>query len=363
MSAAPDPRLHVAFLAGGRGTRFWPLSRAARPKQLLDVTGEGPMLRVTRDRVDELAPRENQLVVTSEELAADCRELLGLPARQVLAEPCARNTAAAVGLALLAAEVKDPEAVLLALPSDHHVSRPARLRAALRRGLRAAKRLRGVVLFGAVPDRPATEYGYLQPGAEAAVPGAKGLRRLRAFQEKPDPAGARRLVKAGAWWNSGMFCLPATETLDAIDELLPTLGAGLHLLRPHLGRRTWRAALAEIYPELPSISFDHGVLERLGEIHALPLDAGWSDVASWEALAELLPGDRAGNRLRGRALAHDAKGCVLVGTDESRALVALGVEDLVLVDCGDVVLACPRGRERDVAGLLERLRRSEPELT
>jgi mannose-1-phosphate guanylyltransferase len=360
-----DAHLHLAFLAGGRGTRFWPLSRHDRPKQLLDVAGEGPMLRVTRDRVAALAPPRNHLVVTGADLARPCGRLLGLPARQVLAEPVARNTAAAVGLAVLVAHAADPEAVVLALPSDHHVARPDRLRSLLRRGVRAARRTGGVVLFGAVPDRPATEYGYLTLGPERAVRGAAGLRRLRSFKEKPGPAGARRLVSAGALWNSGMFCLPAEATLAAIAATVPELAAGLEQLRPHVGRRTWRAALDDVYPDLPSVSFDHGVLERLDELHALPAEVGWSDVASWEALADLLGGDRSGNRLRGDVLAHDARGCVLVQRAEARGrtLVALGLEDVVLVDDGEVVLACPRGEERDVKGLLERLRRERPELS
>jgi mannose-1-phosphate guanylyltransferase len=360
----PDPHLVPAFLAGGRGTRFWPLSRRDRPKQLLDVTGEGAMLAVTQARVDPLAPREAQLVVTSADLAPSCRDLLGLPAAQVLAEPAGRNTAAAVGLALLVAHARDPHATVLALPSDHHVAKTARLQQQLRRGIRAARELDGVVLFGALPDRPATEYGYLSLGPEVSIRGATGLRKLKAFKEKPNPAGARRLVKAGALWNSGMFCLPAAASLDSIARVLPDLADGLEELRPHVGRRSWKAALAEVYPQLPAISFDHGVLEKLDAIHALPLDVGWSDVGSWEALAELLPGDRAGNRSRGPALAHDAKDCVLVGGDGGdRTLVILGVDELVLVDDGEVVFACPRGRERDVAGLLERLRTERPELT
>jgi len=359
----PDPHLFPAFLAGGRGTRFWPLSRRDRPKQLLDVTGEGAMLCVTQARVDPLAPRENQLVVTSADLARSCSALLGLPAAQVLAEPSGRNTAAAVGLALLVAHARDAEAVVLALPSDHHVAQTSRLQQQLRRGVRAARKLDGVVLFGALPDRPATEYGYLSLGAEARVSGAAGLRKLRAFKEKPNPAGARRLVKAGALWNSGMFCLPAAASLAAIERVLPDLADGLEELRPHVGRRSWKKALASVYPRLPAISFDHGVLERLDSLHALPLDVGWSDVGSWEALAELLPGDEQGNRRRGLGLAHDAKDCVLLGREDgSRTLVVLGLDELVLVDDGEVVLACPRGRERDVPGLLERVSRERPEL-
>lgn len=359
----PDASVFVALLAGGRGTRFWPLSRSDRPKQFLDVTGHGPLLSVTRERVAGLCPPENVLAVTTRDLAGPVRRMLGLPPGNVVAEPSGRNTAPAVGLALVVAAARDPDAVVLALPADHHVTSPARLRRALRRGVRAARRLGGIVLFGAVPGRPATEYGYLELGEAATGRGAAAARRVKRFREKPDPRGARRLVARGALWNSGMFCLHAATTLEEVSRVLPALGAGLEELRPHVGRRSFGRALGDVHPRLPAISFDHGVLERSDRVHALPLDAGWSDVGTWESAAALWDSDRAGNSRRGEVVLHDARGCIALQQGSGdRTVVLMGTRDLVVVDTPDAVLVCPRDEARDVPGLLSRLRRQRPDL-
>lgn len=366
MSRAPSRSddVFVVLLAGGQGVRFWPLSRLSRPKPFLDPLGHGPLLQATRDRVAELCPPSQLLAVTSREHARLTGSTLGLPPSNVLAEPTRKNTAAAIGLALLVASCRDPDAVVLALPTDHHVARPARLRQVLRRGIRAARSLRGAVVFGAVPDRPETGYGYVSPGPAVALRGAAGLRRVRRFREKPTRRTALRLVRQGAWWNTGMFCLHAASVLAAIDRSLPELGAALSALRTHVDRPSWGRALARIQPAMPSISFDRGVVERLEELHVLPADVGWSDVGSWESLGELLPSDRRGNRALGRALFEGSSGCLAIQGDGAagRAVVVVGADDLVIVDAGDVVCAFPRGRERDMGALLERIRRELPEL-
>lgn len=359
----PDPRLFVALLAGGRGTRFWPLSRHSRPKQFLDVTGDGPLLAVTRERVRGLCPPENVLVVTTADLAEPTRRMLDLPHGNVIAEPSGRNTAPAVGLAALVALARRPDAVVLALPADHHVRRPRDLARLLRRGAAAAAATKGVVLFGAVPDRPETAYGYLVPGEGARAPGAPGLLRVARFREKPDAAGARRLLRQGALWNTGLFALHAQGALAEIGVTLPALHEQLLALAPHVGAPSFKTALQRLHPLMPAVSFDHGVLERSRRVFALRADVGWSDVGSWESLAELLADDGRGNRTRGRAIVEAARGCIVVqGGDAGRALVVLGVDDLVLVDAGDVVLACPRGRARDVKALMTRLAKHHPEL-
>jgi mannose-1-phosphate guanylyltransferase len=358
------PHLHVALLAGGRGTRAWPLSRRKRPKQLVDLAGEGPLLVATRDRVAALCPPERLLAVTAADLAPAIRRLLGVPAANVLVEPEGRGTAAAVGMALLVAAVRDPRAVVLALPADHHVRRPAALRATLAAGVRAAARLRGTVLFGAVPDRPAIEYGYLVPGE--AVPGGRdgGPHRVARFAEKPTATKARRLIGSGALWNSGMFALHAASCLEEIGTLLPELGAALAELRPHVDRPSFRRVAARLWPTLPAVSFDVGVLERSDRVHALALDVGWSDVGSWLALGALSAADAKGNRARSGALFHEASDCLVLGLPDSRRrpIVLAGVSHLAVVDAGDVVLVCPRSGVPKIDALLARLARERPEL-
>jgi mannose-1-phosphate guanylyltransferase len=359
MARGVGSHVFVALLAGGRGARFWPLSRRATPKQLLDMTGEGPLARRTLERLGTLVRRENVLVVTSPDLAPALRRLLDVPAANVLAEPAPRNTAAAVGLALVVALARDPDAIVLALPADHHVGRPARLRAILRSAAAAAARLRVPVLLGMSPTSPSSDYGYIVPGER--VRGAPGLRRVRRFVEKPARAGAQRLLRSRALWNGGMFCLHAASALDLMRRVAPEMGEPLAALLPHVGRRTFGAALRRTWALVPSIAFDRAVLERCDDACVLPADIGWSDVGTFEALAALIPADAARNRTRGPAFLAGSEECLVVERDASRTLVLFGVRDLLVVDAGDVVLVAPRGA--DLQRLVARLDRERPELT
>lgn len=354
----------VALLAGGRGVRFWPLSRRLRPKQLLDVTGEGPLLRLSRDRVEGLCPPGNVLLVTSADIAEASRRLLGLPARNVLAEPEGRNTAPAVGLALAVAAARDPDAVVLCLPADHHVANPRRLRTLLGKAAGAARKLQAPVLLGITPRGPSTDFGYVVPGAEVDVPGARGLRRVHHFAEKPTPQRAKALLDRRALWNSGMFVLPARATVEAMSHLVPEVTRALATLPLAKGGAALTRALQDCWPSLPSASFDVAVLERCA--NAVVLEAGelgWSDVGSWDALGAMLPKDDAGNRSKGPSFFLRSKGCMTFQHDSSRTLVVLGAQDLVLIDAGDVILAAPRaelGRLRELVAVLDRDR---PEMT
>jgi mannose-1-phosphate guanylyltransferase/mannose-6-phosphate isomerase len=357
--AAPSPPF-FALLAGGRGTRFWPLSRRLRPKQLLDVTGEGPMLRRTLERVGPLATEGRILLVTSEDLAPGSARMLGLRARDVLAEPAGRNTAPAVALACAAAMARDPNAVVACLPADHHVGNEARLRVLLRRALGEAARRRVPVLLGVEPGGPSSDYGYIVPGADAG----SGLRRVARFAEKPDAAAARRLLRRGATWNSGMFVLPARETLDAIRRFAPQLADAVASLPIARGGAALRRALRSAWPSLPSLSFDATILERWDAVHVLRAEnLGWSDLGSWEALASMIPPDAARNRSHGPAFFHEAAGCFTYVSGRDRTIVVLGADDLVVVDAGDVVFACPRSALPRLRNLVERLDRERPELT
>jgi mannose-1-phosphate guanylyltransferase len=362
-TTSTSPPVFIALLAGGRGTRFWPLSRRAHPKQLLDVCGEGPMLLRTHQRVARLAPASRTLVITSEDLAAPVRSLLRLPAGNVLAEPEGRSTAAAIGLACLVASTRHPDAVVLALPADHHVRHPDRLVRLLEAGARAAAAFHAPVLLGIAPDSGNPHYGYLEPGEPATLRGVKGLVEVARFTEKPSEPRATALVARGALWNGGMFCLHAASTLEAIGRCLPRLGAALRRLRAHVGKATWQGALRREYRKLDSVSFDSGVLERIHPVLALRADVGWSDVGSWESLATLLAADADGNRSRGPSFIHASKRCLVVNAPgAARTIVVAGAEDLLVVDAGDVILVAPRKLARDPKGLLAALAEERPEL-
>ncbi|KAB2966925.1 MAG: NTP transferase domain-containing protein [Thermoanaerobaculia bacterium] len=318
-------------LAGGSGTRFWPASRRARPKQLLALEGERSLLQATLDRLRPLVPPERIWVATTPELAPAVEaQVPELPRGHVLVEPAQRNTGPAIGAALHALPAEARAGVIAVLPSDHRV----------------AERHDRVVALGVTPRWPETGFGYLELGG--ALAGDSGLRAVERFREKPDRATAEAFVASGRHlWNAGIFVFRGETLLAELARHAPGLAAGLELV----AREPERAA--ERYRELPSISIDYAVMEKASGLAALPLDCGWDDLGSWQALFEVLEGDRDGNRRRGALVSVDARDNLVYAPSGTVAL--LGVEGLVVVATGDAVLVLPRERAQEVRRVVERL--------
>jgi mannose-1-phosphate guanylyltransferase len=278
-------------MAGGSGTRFWPLSRAARPKQFLALSGDAPLLVETVARLPPLAGIERTYVVCGPLHAPAVRELLpAMPRENLLVEPCARNTAPCVGLAALHVARRDPGGILAMLPADHHVARPERFRAALAAGAALAEAGR-IATIGIRPSRPETGYGYLQVGAPLA--GFEGA-TVERFVEKPDRATAERYLADGGYlWNGGIFLFRADVILDEIRAAMPALAARLDAIGAALGTPSYDEVLAREFPACPSESIDYGVMERSSRIAVVPADFGWSDVGSFAALPEVRAADAA----------------------------------------------------------------------
>lgn len=347
-------RIFAVLMAGGAGTRFWPLSRRARPKQVLPVVGDDPMVRATVRRLEGLVPPERVLVVTGADQDSAIREVLpDVPRENVLLEPCARNTAPCLALAAAAARARDSGALCLCLPADHVVEPAEDFRALAERALARADVAGTLLTFGIRPDRPATGYGYIRAGEAAA----DGVFRVAAFVEKPDRETAERYVADGGYlWNSGIFAWRADAFLEEVDHRLPEVGAGI----AEIARDA--AALPRVFPRLPSISVDYGVLEKTDRAEMVPATFRWDDVGSFDALADHLPADADGNRARGDLLALDATGVVSVAPD-GHLVAALGVTDLVVVATPDATLVVPRDRVQEVKRIVEELaRRGRPEL-
>ncbi|HVS02800.1 MAG TPA: sugar phosphate nucleotidyltransferase [Thermoanaerobaculia bacterium] len=342
--------MQALVLAGGSGTRFWPLSRQVRPKQLLPLEGEESLLARTVGRLAPLVPPERVWVCTTRALEAAVRqELPEVPAEQVLAEPEGRDTAAAIAWTVQSMPPAARRGPVLVLPADHRVGDPVALRRTLAEAAAVADRDDRVLALGVVPGRAETGYGYLELG-EMLDP-ASGLRRVVRFVEKPDRPRAEAFLRSGRHlWNAGIFAFRGDTLLRRVERHLPELAAGLAALAAAPGRR------AELYGRLPAISIDHGVMERLDDLATLPLDCGWSDLGSWQALAEVLPADTAGNALRGEVVAVDCADSLLVS--EEGAIAALGVTGLVVVRTGDAVLVIPKERSQEVRSLIAALRRS-----
>ncbi len=344
-----NERVFAVLLAGGAGTRFWPLSRRSRPKQVLPVGGEAPMVRATLARLGDLVPPERVLVVTGEDQAAAVAGVLPeIPPENLVLEPAPRNTAPCIGLAAVEALGREPDAVLLCLPADHVMRPAAGFREAAARALARADGAGTLVTFGIEPTRPATGYGYIRRGEETAP----GFFRVEEFREKPARERAEEYLAAGGYlWNSGMFAWRADVFLEETDRYMPENGARFALLREDPSRR------ADLFPRMEPRSVDYGILERTDRAEVLPLALRWDDVGSFAALARLVPGDEAGNHATGELLALDAHGLVTVAP-EGHLVAALGVDDLVVVVTPDATLVCPRDRAEEVKSLVAGLRRA-----
>jgi mannose-1-phosphate guanylyltransferase len=339
---------YALIMAGGGGTRLWPASRKRLPKQFLPL---GPdrqtLLEATVDRLRPVIPSERILVVTAADQVNAVLEACPRISRDnVVVEPEARNTAACIGLGALEAQLRDPNAVLAVVPSDHFVSNVDIYREAVENALRLAREDK-IALIGIPPSSPETGYGYVRH-APAQEGGAYSVEK---FVEKPDKQKAQEYAASGQYlWNAGMFFFRARTILAALHQHLPELGKIMDELEKDPARTQ------ELYPKAPAISIDYGVMEKLpaGQVRVVPGRFGWSDVGSWNQLGVLAPADSSGNVRLGEVLTLDSKGNVLY-SGPGRLVAALGVQDLAVVATDEVVLVMPKERAQDVRNLVREL--------
>ena len=344
--------VYAVIMAGGSGTRFWPLSRAATPKQFLPLATTRPLITETMARLDGLVPPKRTVVVCGEKHAKGVRAALPkLPPRNVVVEPQARNTAPAIALATAHIAHVAPDAVVVVLPSDQHVANVGAFQTAVEEAARVA-RTGAIVTLGIRPTRPETGYGYIRFGAEKDGVAVK----VDGFVEKPDrPTAEGYLASGDHLWNAGIFVFTAQAMLKALDMFLPDVARSIAAIRAALGTRKEKAVLKREFAKMPSISIDYGIAEKADNIMVVPCDCGWSDVGSFNALAEVRPVDADGNVVMGKhALVIDSAGSVVVGGD--RPLAVVGMRDVVVVDAGDAVLVVPKERSQDVRKVVEALK-------
>jgi mannose-1-phosphate guanylyltransferase len=352
-------KIYPVIMAGGSGTRFWPLSRKARPKQFLPLAGDVPLLTATVRRLPPLARPADTYVVCGPAHAAMAKKLVKeLPARNFIVEPCARNTAPCVGLAALHVAAREKKGVMAMLPADHHIARPE----AFRESLAAAARLAEaghITTIGIRPHAPETGYGYLKVGARLPGKGRAGssAHKVERFVEKPDVVtAARYLADGGYLWNSGIFVFRADVILEEIRKAMPVLGEQLGAIQKALGTPGYARTLARVFPDCPSISIDYGVMEKSQRIAVVPADFGWSDVGSFAALPEVRETDHLGNVAEGDALVIDGRNNVVLAT-KGRPVAVVGIDDIVVVDAGDAILVCRKDRAQEVRKAVDELAR------
>ncbi|MGA2353093.1 MAG: mannose-1-phosphate guanylyltransferase [Terriglobales bacterium] len=357
-----NPHFYPVILAGGRGTRFWPLSRKRRAKQLLALDGKQTMIQQTVARLVPMAAPSRFWIITNGELrSAIHRQLPKLPAKQIIAEPVGRNTAPAIGLAAFLLLRHDPEAVLGLFPSDHVIADPVAYRETLSRGIEIAAAGENIVVLGIRPTRPETGYGYIEAGAQDH----NGSLRVRRFTEKPDLETARQFLSAGNFfWNSGMFLWRAETLASALREHLPNTASLLEKIAAAYGTRNFENTLRRLYPKCENISIDYAVLEpRSGKgesqsrIFCIPSDFGWNDLGSWTALhehhvAKTKPADGSPVSAAG-SFALNATNNYVHAPGKFVALV--GVSNLVIVETEDALLVTTLDQSQDVGKVVKHL--------
>ena len=339
------------IMAGGGGTRFWPLSRRETPKQLLNLSGKDVMVNEAVARLSRVAANEDIYIVTNSAQAEKMRAVTKgrVRAEHILSEPCARNTAACIGYAAMKIMYEKGDGVLVITPSDAYIRDEDAFASVLETAVQAAWETEKLVTIGITPTFPATGYGYIRfRAAEGAV------KPVDRFVEKPDRARAEEFLRSGEYvWNSGMFVWKASVILEKFKTLLPELYRGLQKIAASFGSGAEAETLAEVYPALPGISVDNGIMERSGDILVVPGEFGWSDVGSWDMMNVLHPEDERGNIALGDALLLDSSHTTVYAG--SRLVAVVGAEGLVVVETPDAVLVCPKDRVQDVKAVVGRL--------
>jgi len=351
---------YPVILAGGRGTRFWPLSRKRMAKQLLPLNSEKSMIQETVERLLPLAQPNRFWIITNGDLRdAIVRQLKGLQKKQIIAEPVGRNTAPAIGLAAFLMARRDPTAVIGMFPSDHVIVNEKRFRDDIKHAADIAGSGANIVVIGIPPTRAETGYGYIEAGGKSA----KGVLQVRRFTEKPSVEVAEQFIKAGYFfWNSGMFVWGARTLADALSEHLPNTAPLLDEIAASYGTRSFEKTFARLYPKCENISIDYAVLEPRSakgegksDLYCIPASFGWNDLGSWTALYEHRSSGKDGeNVIRApQSFILRAEGNFI--HSERKFVAAVGVKDLVVVETDDALLITTREHSQDVSKVVKYL--------
>ncbi|NLO44202.1 MAG: NTP transferase domain-containing protein [Candidatus Cloacimonetes bacterium] len=336
------------IMAGGAGTRFWPKSRQAYPKQFLSVSKERSMIQLTVDRLSPLMDIKDIYIVTAaSQVSLIQSHLPNLPKENIIIEPFGMNTAPCIALSVWYLKDRYPkDTPMIVLPADHDIKDEKAFVDAMRFASEKAK-LDGLITFGIVPDYPATGYGYIEAGEELE----EGLTSVLRFKEKPDLDTAQAFLEQGGfYWNSGMFCWQLSTIMDAFETHQPELYQSVEKIAAKWQQDGFDADISELYKEMPRTPIDKGIMEKAERRFCIPVDLGWSDVGSWKALSQLASKDKDQNHSKNQIIALDAKSNYI---DSDKLVAIIGLEDICLIDTEDALLICPKERSEDVRHIVD----------
>jgi mannose-1-phosphate guanylyltransferase len=350
--------IHAVIMAGGGGTRFWPRSRAKRPKQFLSLSGDRSLLQQAQDRLEVLIPPERTWIITSEQHKSQVREQLPhIPGPQIIGEPVGRDTAPCVALGAALIHRQDPEAVIVVTPADHVIEPAAEFHRALNAAVRQIESSPEALLtFGIPPTFPATGYGYIHRDVELGTPLGVTVNKVAAFKEKPKPEIAQQYVASGAYfWNSGIFVWRSATILRELQTQQPAIHDAVQQIAAAWGIADFAEVFWQQYNTIPKISIDFAVMEHSQNVLMIQAPFRWDDVGSWLALERMNPQDADGNTVLGNHLGIRTSGCILSG--EREVLIAtIGVKDLLIIQDGDAILVADKKEEGTVRQIVEALK-------
>lgn len=356
---------YAVILAGGGGTRFWPLSRQNAPKQLLNLSGNDIMINETIARLEGIIPHENTFIVTGKNQAGPLKELIleQIPQENILLEPAGRNTAPCILYSAMKLNSRYGDGIMCILPSDHYIENVEEMKRVLDRGMNLASERDCLITIGIKPTYPATGYGYIQYSRENRD---EISYRVDDFVEKPNYKVAQEYIKSGQYlWNSGIFIWKVSTIIESFKRFLPKLYDRMKEIIESMETSKTPCetlckpdtVLERLYPQLQSISIDYGILERSDNVLVIPADFGWNDVGSWDALGAIFKPDADGNIIKADHIGIDTKNSIIYGNGKN--ISTIGLDGMIIVNTDDALLICPKDRAQEVKNIVDKLKENE----